>query len=80
MYNVFLVLMLFKVSELANPAWNVANDLLAVQNPYFLLALSSKTREVVFKAIGWKKSVTPVSSIMLTQNAAEKSTRRPNLI
>uniref|UniRef100_A0A914VTY8 Uncharacterized protein n=1 Tax=Plectus sambesii TaxID=2011161 RepID=A0A914VTY8_9BILA len=52
MYNVFLVLMLFKVSELANPAWNVANDLLAVQNPYFLLALSSKTREIVFKAIG----------------------------
>uniref|UniRef100_A0A914XEA1 Uncharacterized protein n=1 Tax=Plectus sambesii TaxID=2011161 RepID=A0A914XEA1_9BILA len=73
-------MMLFNVSELANPAWHVANDLLAVQNPYFLLAFSSKTREVVFKAIGWKKNVTPVPGIRLIRNAAENSTRRRTVV
>uniref|UniRef100_A0A914XDJ5 7TM GPCR serpentine receptor class x (Srx) domain-containing protein n=1 Tax=Plectus sambesii TaxID=2011161 RepID=A0A914XDJ5_9BILA len=76
-YNVFLVLMLFRFSSLAVPAWNVASDLLAVQSPYFLLAFSSNTREIVFKAIGWKKKVTPLSSIKLTQNAAQNNARRP---
>ena len=53
LYNVFLVMMLFGKSEITWTLWRIASDLLAVQNPYFLVAFSSRTREACLELLPW---------------------------